>query len=73
MVTGTGPIRPTAWRGPSPDRAAVGVIGGRAGCGGRVGLLQCGLPVTLAYSGWGPSSGSPVKNLAAMHPPRQEP
>src|SRR5690606_28272867 len=26
----------------------------------------------LTHSGSGPSSGSPVKNFAAMHPPRQE-
>src|SRR5689334_14361935 len=29
-------------------------------------------PWPLTHSGSGPSRGSPVKNLAAMHPPRHE-
>src|SRR6266699_3605889 len=62
-----GPRR-TAWRGPGPERAAVGVVDGRAGCGGRVGLPQCGLPVTLGASGVGAVQRQPGEELGCHAP-----
>src|SRR6266566_1465593 len=62
-----GPRR-TAWRGPGPERAAVGVVDGRAGCGGRVGLPQCGLAVTLGASGVGAVQRQPGEELGCHAP-----
>ena len=55
------------------DRAGVGVVlrGGRALARGRP-RERAARRSPCTHSGSGPSSGRPVKNFAAMQPPRQE-